>query len=599
MRTNLSNPIVAAVAAACCAGAVVSQSGKRAELVPAGSINSVSVRRPIVFVVQDEQAILGYVTALRDRWFKGAKIVKDKDAVKQNLSGSTLLVYGTPTGNAWLAKHEARLPFRFGKRRVEVGRTFEGGRLRVICTMRNPDNRDQRVVIYTAAASGDVVGLNSLFHGPTEWVVADGNRTLASGNWEPSRDLTPQEMGHDLDYLIKIEQDHPATANGVSARLKQAFASARNAVTKPMSRTAFWLVANSVLMALDDAHSSLGRQATGERIDLPFVWLPDGIVVSDDTAELDKGDRVLTIGGHDETELLAALRRVVPAENDGWIKCVGQRTLQDLALLKTLGITTEATVRVEVDHNGKRKAVVLGATSRPSARGARRPWVRWKIHEKASLGVLTLDACHVNDTYRRALPGFFEAVHDKKVRRIAVDVRHNGGGDSRVLDEFLRYVDVDSYESYSGEVRESADSLAQRRSGGQPGYHRYGRTKKTNEKRTGIPLFDGKLYVLTSNATFSSANWFAVVLQDDRLAEVVGEATGNAPSCYGDILTFTLPESCYSFTLSFKKWIRPDPSKDPADRLVPDHVIPLTRKDVIASRDPVLEFLLRDRKRKN
>jgi len=82
-------------------------------------------------------------------------------------------------------------------------------------------------------------------------------------------------------------------------------------------------------------------------------------------------------------------------------------------------------------------------------------------------------------------------------------------------------------------------------------------------------------------------------VQDDHLGKIVGEPTGNAPSSYGDILSFTLPNSGLAYTVSFKRWVRPDPARDPAACLEPDVAVPRTRQSVRDGTDPVLEWLRR------
>ncbi|KUP24309.1 S41 family peptidase [Paenibacillus sp. DMB5] len=72
-----------------------------------------------------------------------------------------------------------------------------------------------------------------------------------------------------------------------------------------------------------------------------------------------------------------------------------------------------------------------------------------------------------------------------------------------------------------------------------------------NDMKTDFP-YKGKPYLLTSPQTFSSANMFAVIVQDNGLGQIIGEATGNQPSSYGDILTFQLPASGIHFQVSFK-----------------------------------------------
>ena len=77
----------------------------------------------------------------------------------------------------------------------------------------------------------------------------------------------------------------------------------------------------------------------------------------------------------------------------------------------------------------------------------------------------------------------------------------------------------------------------------------------------------------------------------DIFAKLLGEPTGNAPSSYGDILTFTLPASGLSYTLSFKRWRRPDGARDPAPTLLPDVPLPRTAATVREGTDPVLDWL--------
>ena len=60
-----------------------------------------------------------------------------------------------------------------------------------------------------------------------------------------------------------------------------------------------------------------------------------------------------------------------------------------------------------------------------------------------------------------------------------------------------------------------------------------------------------------------SANWIAVSLQDNWLARVVGEPTGNRPSAYGENFPFQMPRTGLRFTVSSKQWTRPAPERDP------------------------------------
>ena len=563
------------------------------ELIPAGSVNAAIAARPVLVVHGDHPDVEAQARWAHGRFFADGELVSAADALERDLSGANLVVYGSPEDNAWLQRHAERLPFAFGAGELTVqDRRYQGEHLRLICTVRQPDDAERRAVIYTAARSEDVAGINELFHGPREWLVADGGRTLATGDYRITGPVSVAAMRTDLDVVIRTMLDvHPATAGELPQEVAAAIDRARSAIDEPLERDAFWSVVNRLLLSLDDAHTSLARPGDERGFDLPLRWLGEGLVVSRDTDLLRCGDRVQSLAGLDEVTLLNRLRALIPAENDGWIRHSAERGLAERTTLRWLGLEVSGGLPLVLLRDGETVRVTLPA-GRPPAQEERPRWVRFTIEEDASLGVFTLDACRVDDTYRSQLEAFFQAVHESGVQRIAVDLRANGGGNSRVVDEFIRYLDVDEYRSYGGAVRVSEASIAQRgANGAEPGFHEFEGAVHHNARVTSVPPFGGEVFVLTSPATFSSGNWFAVVLGDNGLATILGEPTGNAPSAFGDVLTFALPETNFSFGMSFKRWLRPDPGRDPASTLEPDVRIPLTAADLAAGVDPVLDHL--------
>lgn len=111
-------------------------------------------------------------------------------------------------------------------------------------------------------------------------------------------------------------------------------------------------------------------------------------------------------------------------------------------------------------------------------------------------------------------------------------------------------------------------------------------------KHKDVELYDGELYVLTGKATFSSANWFGVVFQDNQIGTIVGEATGNAPTSFGYPLTGYLPNTGLRVGVSHVKWTRPNKDLNEVDALYPDVQVLLTREDLCLDRDPVVEWFL-------
>lgn len=78
----------------------------------------------------------------------------------------------------------------------------------------------------------------------------------------------------------------------------------------------------------------------------------------------------------------------------------------------------------------------------------------------------------------------------------------------------------------------------------------------------------------------------AVSVQDGALGTIIGQPSYNAPSNYGDVLSYTLPESKIKVLISCKRFLRPNSDADPTT-LTPDIIIE-SSEDALAV---ALEFL--------
>jgi len=165
-----------------------------------------------------------------------------------------------------------------------------------------------------------------------------------------------------------------------------------------------------------------------------------------------------------------------------------------------------------------------------------------------------------NEKYKDILKEFFTAVKTNNITDIAVDLRENGGGNSMVANEFMRYLDTETYKEFGSSIRFGIIHI------------KNGNKTVTNKQYENL-LFKGRVYVLTSQFTFSSATMFSVYIQDNKLGKVIGEPSGNRASAYGDVISFQLPNSKLAFNTTYKYFHRPDSSKDNEDYQIPDYFI--------------------------
>ncbi len=108
------------------------------------------------------------------------KILPDVEALEADLSQSSVGAYGTPQGNLWLAQYMAALPVVIEANSITMGCVYEGSDLRFISAWPHPQNPNMGLLIYTAQRAEDVIGINALFHGPTDYVVARGETVVHS-----------------------------------------------------------------------------------------------------------------------------------------------------------------------------------------------------------------------------------------------------------------------------------------------------------------------------------------------------------------------------------------------------------------------------------
>lgn len=178
---------------------------------------------------------------------------------------------------------------------------------------------------------------------------------------------------------------------------------------------------------------------------------------------------------------------------------------------------------------------------------AENSFVTYEIDTEHSLALLTLDECDYNDEYITCVNEMFKDVQLQGIRNVVVDLRNNSGGSDRVITEFFRYFDIDNYKVMSMTWRLGIFNFS------------LGDGITQNQKYKDL-LFDGDLYLLTSAGTFSSAMEFAEYVKDNNLGTIIGEAPGNNPNGYGEVVDFKLPNSSIFMQISTKRFYRADKS---------------------------------------
>lgn len=368
--------------------------------------------------------------------------------------------------------------------------------------------------------------------------------------------LSREEAEADLEYLRqRVTSRHPAWLDGaqeLSDAFDRQYRQEVSALGDTVTVLELWRASARILAQLHDGHTrARWYDPNGERrlSDVSAIELYGPPVSIDDIPTQELLQKYLEMAAY-ELEFYAQSQFY-------------SRVLFNEAQLRLCGVDTTDGVDMRFETDGgivvERLSFVsadLSAGSQAAADAGN--WVAYSFDPVHDAGVFTLKSCDMNAEYRQTLHDFFVEVISRGISNVVVDLRGNGGGNSRVANEFLRYIDVDSYASLGNAVRF--------------GWILWRNTNivKSNPKQA--ETFAGSIYVLTDADTFSSAMDFAMLIRDNQLGVLVGSTPGNRPDSYGDILYFQLPNSGIALTVSYKRWYRIDAAKR-GEPLTPDYVV--------------------------
>lgn len=369
--------------------------------------------------------------------------------------------------------------------------------------------------------------------------------------------LTRNEAEQDLTYFYNhLRSRHPAWLDG-SELLTQAVENQYNNELANLNDTVMvlelWQSAGRIAAQLNDGHTWV-------------KWKnPNTTLYIDNFMQLSDYGSPLAINGVPIGEILDQYLMMTSFELQFYAEAIFYKTvIVTEPLLIFCGVDTSEGVEMTFEtENGKQiyhyNFVPLEQVIRYENDAQNEPWVHYDIDPESSVGIFTLRSCNDNKEYQAKLDSFFKEVFAYDLENVVVDLRGNGGGNSRVANKFLQYIDVETYRAWDSAIR-------------------YGWFLKQNKdvvvnNHKQAETFSGELYVLTDTFTYSAAMDFAMLIGDNDLGVLLGTPSGNLPDSYGDCLFFQMPNSGLLISISYKSWHRID-SSQAGEPVMPDYVVP-------------------------
>ena len=418
--------------------------------------------------------------------------------------------------------------------------------------------------------------------------------------------FTPGEQKQDLNFLFeKFESIHPSLYHYTpKAKIDEVRKTLEAELSEPMTRLEFSKKIIPVVTLLKDGHTSLsfppeeltGYLKKGGKI-FPLTVLIRGekifvtANVSSDTSDFMLAE-ILSINGQSSQEVLEKLRQYMSAELDFY---------RDVRIQRAFGrmlwycFDWGEEFRLQLSSNGKtfdKKLAGVTEEEFNKKRGNQRKTKPYSFSLKGNnIGVIDLRSMSEMERFDTFLDSIFTIIKEQKVATLVIDVRNNGGGNSRMGDMLFQYISDKPYKQIDRMEAKNSTETAKFNQG------EIGTISRVDE----IPLkkpkkssnkFNGKTYLLTSNLTFSSANMLAIAFKCFGMGTIVGEETGGVYTAFGDVVSIKLPNTQLPAGCSFKKFIHPC-DDGTVHGVKPDVLIAPSLEDIKNRIDPAMEYVLK------
>ena len=409
----------------------------------------------------------------------------------------------------------------------------------------------------------------------------------------PSGKLSRQQAIFDIDALIYgLSQVHPDIFSVCKQEdLLRAVNKAKESLPDSVSLIQLYRVAAPIVSMIGDGHTSMAFPYddffTSELKRLPmFVHvLSDRSIIC--TSSLDsiikRGDKILSINGISADNMINDMTPFVSGEKPHYRLSGVNNSFQ--ALFNMLYPSDNYDIAYQPKESDEILSVKLPAITFEEIKdrcprtnnGVNYDNYSYKIDSINNVAIMDFRKFYDVERMEHFADSMFEELSDRNIPNLIIDIRNNGGGNSRVGDVLLRYISPVPYiQNDKALVR--VTPLTSKLMGNQevPRFTLWEADAdnfiQPRSKEKGH--YSGNVYLLISNQTFSSAGSFAWAFKECGMGKVIGEETGGMNVHYGDILPYSLPISKLTSYIPFKRFWQLRADENDVHGTIPDISVP-------------------------
>ncbi len=328
-----------------------------------------------------------------------------------------------------------------------------------------------------------------------------------------------------------------------------------------ISYTDYYFVLSSFLALSNDSHTSLEANDIYSYFlyyPLQLNYIGDKVYVVSGLKDYRDcmGKEITAINGVSIKEIEEKASLVVPHDNTVYLRLWLNNQLNNTSFLSFINVAESDKDPVTLTFSDGKKLSISPTLSQDidrsnliSAFSSYSPYIYQgyyrAIEIKDDVLLISYNTCSDNPSYpmKNFTSDLKKALSKKKYSKIIVDLRYNGGGNSAVLDPVIKLLKKEKCSKYA----------------------------------------------LIGENTFSSAILNAVSLKDDADFTLVGTPTGGSINHYGELKSFTLPETGWEVYYSSKYFKL---SKKYDGSIIPDVYIEKDAESYFSGIDKEVEYCL-------
>lgn len=469
---------------------------------------------------------------------------------------------------------------------------------------------------------------------------------------EINKKYSPKQLKEDLDFLIQTyEQVHPNLYLFTSKKIiDSTIAFIRNKLNSPITSFEFYKLVMPNISKLVDGHTliNLPYQFRKKYLDEGGGIVPFEVRIDDQRlfvrnnyssdSTLASNSEIISINSVHAKEILNELRKYKSGEFKEFVNNYVQIMFKPL-IWAHYGFGEHFNVEYISSMDNQHYTKMFLGVKRITYdsllqrnKNFKQKYQKWtfNILNDEKIAIIDLNTFSNSDdleNFNKFLDSTFTIIHNEDLQNLIIDVRGNGGGESLLGEALIDYLALEPWVMFSKADFRISEQI---KSDMIPWVLRWIPIKtftnlfsfmytsmgieniefdsvKTDllhvymkpSKLEDNPLrYNGNIYVLIDNSSFSMSVMFAAFMKDYGLATLIGEETGQSANPYGGNYVFDLPNTQLRASVPSARSYRPS-GLDTKRGVIPDFIVKQNLEDLKNSIDTVMEFTKQLIKEKN